>query len=141
MQATPRSANSRLENLFTTTVAEKASVLGVANLLRGEEVEDSKAATAACFLLHHEKVVQLWRDILNHYHFSSICTASPGSGDILLAAFDLQIPAACLCKNEAHTQLLRARVTDYVSAEMAREGSVHYRSSELGHGHEESHCR
>ena len=112
-------------NLFLTTVAEKTTVLGVANLLRGEE---SAAAEAACPLLHQEKIVQLWRGILTHYHFSSICTASPGSGDMLLAAFDMKIPAACLCKNGAHMHLLQARAAAYASAEIAREGSVHYKS-------------
>ena len=86
MQATPRPANGRLENLFMTTVAEKTKVLGVASLLRGEE---SAAAEAVCSFLQHEKIVQLLRDLLKHYNFSSICEASLGSGDMLLAAFDM----------------------------------------------------
>ena len=52
VQATPRPMKGRLENLFFTTVAEKTRVLGVANLLRGEE---SAAAEAAVPLLHQEK--------------------------------------------------------------------------------------
>ena len=81
-------------------------------------------------MLHQEKVIQVWRDVLHHYAFSTLCTASPGSGDLLLAAFDLGIPAACLCKNQAHEELLRNRVEDYAREAIDRRGSRYFKPIE-----------
>lgn len=134
VQATQRSAGGRLESPFTVNLETKSRVLGVHNLLRGEDADAAEAspevAKAERFLLHQEKVIQVWRDVLHHYAFSTLCTASPGSGDLLLAAFDLGIPAACLCKNQAHEELLRHRVEDYAREAIDRRGSLYFKPIE-----------
>jgi hypothetical protein len=70
----------------------------------------------------------LWREILHHYHVSTLCTATPGCGDLLLAAFDLGVPSVALCKNAAHVLFLQKRLAKHILMSTMDEASTHYQS-------------
>ena len=78
----------------------KLEILGEHGLLRGEAKEAESHPDDMCILFHQEKVQSLWREILHHYHVGTMCTATPGCGDVVIAAFSLGVPAAVLCNNE-----------------------------------------
>ena len=79
-------------------------------------------------LFHQEKPKSLWREILHHYHVSTLCTATPGCGDLLLAAFDLGVPSVALCKNDAHMLFLQKRLAKHILKSTMDEASTHYQS-------------
>jgi len=130
IQAVPRSADGHSQHVCLLPLARKVRILGSSNLLRGENVDDVAAAESQKFLLHQEKTVLLWKDILHHFHFSTLCTASPGSGDLLIAAFDLGVVSAALCKNQAHFDLLQERLLAWVADSLDDARSRHYAKNE-----------
>lgn len=67
---------------------------------QGEEEE-------AVLLFHQEKSQQVSEEILHHFGVTSLCTTTPGSGEILRAAVCLQIPVLAFSKNDAHAAWLR----------------------------------
>jgi hypothetical protein len=79
-------------------------------------------------LFHQEKPKSLWSEILHHYHVSTLCTATPGCGDLLLAAFDLGVPSVALCKNDAHMLFLQKRLAKHILKSTMDEASTHYQS-------------
>jgi chemotaxis protein histidine kinase CheA len=125
LHAERRGEHGDVAGVAVLSLQEKHAVLGDA-LLRGEDVDANPEGRAMLF--HQEKLIRLWREVLHHYRISTLCTASPGSGDLLCAAFDLGVPAAALCKNAAHVAFLRRRLLEYVLAALSTPGSRHYKS-------------
>ena len=106
----------------------KLDVLGETGLLRGEAAELESHPNGPAILFHQEKLQSLWREILHHYHVSTLCTATPGCGDVLIAAFDLGIPAAALCKSDVHLSFLQDRLAKHILQETMNPESQHYQS-------------
>ena len=96
--------------------------------MKHEQLEVESSPEAMAILFHQEKPKSLWREILHHYHVSTLCTATPGCGDLLLAAFDLGVPSVALCKNDAHVSLLQKRLAKHILTSTMDEASAHYQS-------------
>ncbi len=71
----------------------------------------------------------LWAELLHHFHVSTLCTSTPGSGELLMAALDMSIPCAAFCKNAAHVAYLEKRLEAYLCTLTADNQSTHYISS------------
>ena len=106
----------------------KRDILSENGMLKLEQQEVESSPESMAILFHQEKPQSLWREILHHYHVSTLCTATPGCGDLLLAAFDLGVPSVALCKNEAHVSFLQTRLAKHISTSTMNEASTHYQS-------------
>ena len=110
------------------TLQMKRDILSENGMLKHEQVEVESSPQAMAILFHQEKPKSLWREILHHYHVSTLCTATPGCGDLLLAAFDLGVPSVALCKNDAHVSFLQKRLAKHILTSTMDEASTHYQS-------------
>ena len=106
----------------------KRDILSETGMLKHEQLEVESSPEAMAILFHQEKPKILWREILHHYHVSTLCTATPGCGDLLLAAFDLGVPSVALCKNDAHVSFLQKRLAKHILKSTMDEASTHYQS-------------
>ena len=106
----------------------KRDILSENGMLKNEQLEVESSPEAMAILFHQEKPKSLWREILHHYHVSTLCTATPGCGDLLLAAFDLGVPSVALCKNDAHMLFLQKRLAKHILKSTMDEASTHYQS-------------
>ena len=79
IQAIPRSADGHSQHVCLLPLARKATILGSSNLLRGENVDDEAAAESQKFLLHQEKTVHLWKDILHISTLARCARPRPGA--------------------------------------------------------------
>jgi hypothetical protein len=77
---------------------------------QGETQEKQKAGETQgedVLLFHQEKSQQVSEEILHHFGVTSLCTTTPGSGEILRAAVCREIPVLAFSKNDAHNAWLK----------------------------------
>ncbi len=77
---------------------------------QGETQEKQQAGETQdenVLLFHQEKCQQVSEEILHHFGVTSLCTTTPGSGEILRAAMCREIPVLAFSKNDAHNAWLK----------------------------------
>ena len=127
VQGLPRRCSRSVDEIYgKVTVKEKHEMLGDAGLLKDEDPDTNPEAST--LLLHQEKLVEVFREILHHFRVSSLCTITPGGGSLLAAAFSMKIPAAALCKNSAQKEFLKRVLEKFVWQCTLDPKSPHFKS-------------
>lgn len=97
--------------LETVTKGLKLAILGEAFLAEKEkELEKDDLVV----LFHWEKSKDTWAEIFHHYGLTSLATISAGSMPLLQAAIEQNIKVFCMCRNDAHLELLQSRLIEWV---------------------------
>ena len=85
--------------------------------------DDEQETCFSCSLAPSE----LYMELIHSYCATCVVDASPAQGDLLKAALSSRTKAVAICGTESHSARLELLLTDYVLAELSREGSTFYR--------------
>lgn len=70
---------------------------------------------------------ELYMELIHSYCATCVVDASPAQGEFLKAALSTRTKAVAICGTESHCARLELLLTEFILAELCREGSTFYR--------------
>lgn len=118
----PSLLNLTLDRKDKIEVLDKKRCLTIPDRDPTTGLEDEETVFSACIV-----PTELYGELISSYSATSVVDLSPAQGEFLKACLSARTKCFALCGTEAHSKHLELLLTDWVLAELSREGSTFFR--------------